>query len=326
MHDDSGTKVHSHDAEQDMKRGANQWYRNDADDDVRTATRKAEEQMRGADDAVGEVHDDSPAGQTQQSRGDEIGGGMNSDDTSLIPIDTTSNIFPGGLMEPATDSSIGHHEPTQTIEAPTFSEVQAGTSEGSTSLRDKRKAICHDTGSVQHAGNSALPNIQAIQSHAESSDATKVSEDAGKQSYPHISMFPGGSLVPDDVKQVTTEEHSTSHVPTFSKKKNFPTESEDADVHLRSPKSPNQAQLNSWEPFKEIVDSIRRIWSDLDHARIYVTSPIEIEELSVQQLQNQRRLWSWLKEDKELFDRQISSLLTKKFGFQVVSSASRSAC
>ena len=280
--------------------------------------------MRGTDDAVGGIQDDSPAGQTQQSWEDEIGGGINSNDTINIPTDTTSDIFPGSTIEPETDSSMGYHEPTQTIEATTFTEVQAETSEGSTSRRDKRKAIYHDAGSTQQAGNSALQKIQAIQSHAEGSDAAKVSQDAGKQRNPHISMFPGGSLVPDNVKQVTTEEHSGSHVPTFSKKRNFPTESEDADVHLRSPKIPNQAQLNSWEPFKEIVDSIRRLWSGLDHARICVTSPIKIEELSAQQLPNQRRLWSWLREDKELFDRQISSLLTKKFGFQVVCSDAHS--
>ena len=315
---DTGVKAHSSDAEQDMQRAANQWCSNDGDDDVQTATRKAEEQMRGADDAVGEVHDDSPAGQTQQSRGDEIDGGINSDDTVNIPTDTMSDIFPGGSVEPATDSSVGHREPIQTVEVSTGSERQTETSEENTSRRDKRRAIYHGMGSVDQAGNGAIPWIQATASHAEESDTAIVSGDAGLQTRRPSSMFPGRSLVPDDVEQVTAETHSSSHVPPFSKKRNFPNESEGVDVQLRSPKNSNQAQLNSWEPFKEIVDSIRRIWSDLDHARIYVTSPIKIEELSAQQLPNQQRLWSWLKEDKELFDRQIGSLLRKKFGFQVV--------
>jgi hypothetical protein len=63
--DDTGVKAHSSGIEHNMQRNADRWYSNDADDDVQTATRKAEEQMRGADDAVSEVHDDSPAGQTQ---------------------------------------------------------------------------------------------------------------------------------------------------------------------------------------------------------------------------------------------------------------------
>ena len=315
--DDTGVKAHSSDS--------NQLYNNDGDDDVQTATRKAEEQMRSADDVVGEVHEDSPAGQTQHSKGDEIDGGINSDDTINIPTDTTSDIFPRGSIEPANDSSLGHHEaPIQTIEASTLSERPAETSEENTSRRDKRRAIYHDIGSVDQAGNSAIPRIQATVSHAEGSDTATVSGDAGLQTGRPSSMFPGRSLVPDVVKQVTAETHSSSHVPMFSKKRNFPNESEDADVQLRLPKISNEAQLNSWEPFKEIVDSIRRIWSDLDHARIYVTSPIDIQDLSAQQHPNQRRLWSWLKEDKELFDRQIGLLLTKKFGFQAVYSDAHS--
>ena len=168
------------------------------------------------------------------------------------------DLFPGGTIEPDTDSSIGHHETTQTIETPTFNEIQAETSEGSTSRLDRRKAIHHDTGSVQQAGNSAIPRIYATVSHAEESVIPTNRPD---------SMFPGRSRVPDDVKQVITEEHSSSNLLTNSKKRNLPNESEGIDYQSRSPKISNQAQLNSWEPFKETVDSIRRIWSDLDHAR-----------------------------------------------------------
>ena len=108
---------------------ANQWYTNDEDDDVENATRKAEEQMRGADDAVGAVHDDSPAGQTQQFKGDEIDDGESSHDTNNIPTDTTGEVFPGRSIDPANDSSIGRHGATQNTEAPTYGEVQAVTSE-----------------------------------------------------------------------------------------------------------------------------------------------------------------------------------------------------
>jgi hypothetical protein len=122
------------------------------------------------------------------------------------------------------------------------------------------------------------------------------------------------------MKQRTTEEHSSAQTPTLSKKRNLPTESEDASVNLRLPKPLNQIQLNSWEPFKETVDAIGRIWGNLSHARIYVTSSRDIEELSTQQQTDQERLWSWLKEDQELFDRQMSLLHMKGFGFQVVCS------
>ena len=52
VHDDIGIKAHSFEAHQDIQRIANQWYNNDEDDNVQTATRKAEEQMRSADDAL----------------------------------------------------------------------------------------------------------------------------------------------------------------------------------------------------------------------------------------------------------------------------------
>ena len=115
--------------------------------------------MRGAEDAVGEVHDDSPARQTQQLSKDEINNSISSHDTINILTDTTSDVFLGGSIDPATDSSIGHYEPTQNIEEPTFSEVQAKTSEGSTSRRDKRKVMYYETGSVDNAGSSAILRI-----------------------------------------------------------------------------------------------------------------------------------------------------------------------
>ena len=237
--DDTSVKARSSSTEHDMRHNANLWYSIGADGDVQTATRKAEEQMRGADDAVDEVHEDSPAGQTQNCRGNEIGDGMNSDRTSTVPIDTGSDIFPGGSIESATDSSIGHHEPIHTIEAPAFSGVQVETTEGRTSRLDKRKPIYHDARSVQQAGNSALPKIQTIQSNAEESDNAAVNGHAGIPTDRPVSMFPGGSLVPDGVKQVTTKKQL--QIPTLSKKRNLPTGSEDLDIHLRPPKPSNQA-------------------------------------------------------------------------------------
>ena len=225
VYDDSGIKGHWHDTEQDLQHGANQWYANDEDDNVQTATRKAEEQMRGADDAVGEVHDNSPAGQTQQFKGDEVDGGTSSRDKINIPTGTTGEIFPGGSIDPATDSSIGRHESTQNIEAPTFSEVQAVTSEVSASHRDKRKAIYREMGSVDEAGNNAIPQIQRAASHTEESDTAAVSEDATISTDRPKSMFPGGPLAPG---QFIPGEQSSSELPTLSKKRNLPTEPDDA--------------------------------------------------------------------------------------------------
>jgi hypothetical protein len=50
--------------------------------------------------------------------------------------------------EPAASSSVDAHAPIQAIEAPTISEVQAETIEGSTSLQEKRKAIYHEGSAV----------------------------------------------------------------------------------------------------------------------------------------------------------------------------------
>ena len=310
IHDDRGIN---------MPHSANQRYTNDDGDDVQTGTRKAEEQMRGAEDAVNETYDDEPACQTQQTRGDETGDGINGDDGIHIPANTMIELFPGGPIEPTPDSSIGHHEPTQRIEALAISEKQAETIDGGTSLPDKRKAIYHERGSVHEAGNSAIPRLQVNASREEESSAAVVSEEPVISMNPRESMFPAGALTPGSLQQVTPGGQSSSAKSTLSKKRNLPTEYEDAGVHLRAPKISNQTQLHSWEPFKGTVDAIGRVWGDLDHARIYVTSSVDIGELSVQQHPNHVRLWSWLKEDRELFDRQIS-LLRKKFGFQVICS------
>ena len=316
--DDTGIKVHLHDAKQDIQRSANQWYNNDEDDDIQTATRKAEEQMSSADDVVGEVHDDTSADCTQQADRENTYGDIQSELTIKIPIGTASDKFSEGPIEQTASSSVDAHAPIQAIEAPTFGEVQAETIGGSTSLQDKREPIYHETTSVNDAANSAMPGILIIASRQEGSDTAAVSGDAAMSTDRPDSMFPGGSLAPSHMNQVN--EQSSSQYPMLSKKRNLPTEPEEADVHLRPRKTLNKAQLRSWEPFRETVDVVGRIWRNLDHARIYVTSSIEVKELSAQQHPNQGRLWSWLKEDQELFDRQMSSLLRKKFGFQVVCS------
>ena len=220
-----------------------------------------------------------------------------------------------GGAEPAASSSVDANAPIQAIAAPTFSAVQAETIEGSNSLQDK---LYSETAFVNEEGISAIPGILVTASRENGSDTAAVSGDAAMSTDRPDSMFPGGSLAPSHMNQFN--EQSSSQCPMLSKKRNLPTEPEEADVHSRPRKTSNKAQLSNWEPFRETVDVVGRIWRDLDHARIYVTSSIEIKELSAQQQPNQERLWSWLKEDQELFDGQIASLLRKKLGFQVVCS------
>ena len=287
--------------------GVNQWYN---DDDEQTATRKTEGQMCSPDDAVGKVHNHRSADCTQQADREDTDGDIQSEITIKIPIGTASDIFRGSPIEPAASSSVDAHEPIQDIEVPTFSEVQAETIAGSTSLQDERKLIYHETASVNQVGKSAIPGILVTASREEGSDTAAVSGDAAMSTDRPDSVFQGGFLPPCHTNQFN--EQLSSQYPTLSKKRNLPTEPEENPS--------NKAQLSSWEPFRETVDVVGRIWRDLDHARIYVTSSIEVKELSAQQHTNQERLWSWLKEDSELFDRQMSSLLMKKFGFQVVCS------
>ena len=80
--------------------------------------------------------------------------------------------------EPAGSNSGGAHALIQAIEAPTSSEVQAETIEGSTFLQDKRKALHHETASVNQAGNSAIPDIVVTAAREEGSDTAAVSQDA----------------------------------------------------------------------------------------------------------------------------------------------------
>ena len=143
---------------------------------------------------------------------------------------------------------------------PAFSEVQAP------SLQDKRKAIYHETASVNEADNSAIPGILVTASREEGSDTAAVSGDATMSTDRPDFTFPGGSLAPSHMKQFN--EQSSSQYLTLSKKRNLPSEPEEADMHLRPRITSNKAQLSSWEPFRETVDVVGRIRRDLDRARI----------------------------------------------------------
>ena len=150
---------------------------------------------------------------------------------------------------------------------------------------------------------------------ASSELATETSPRGGIHNY-----FPLTNASAESCDSVSIPPHYSEAGSIFKKRK-FSNQPDDIDAQLRSIESQKRTQIKDWEPFKETVDSIRRIWSDLDHARIYVTSPLELEELAAQRHPFHRRLWSWSKEDKEGFDHQIGRLLRdRKFGFQAVSS------
>ena len=282
------------------------WPNNDQEDDVWTGTRKAEEQMRGADDAVGEVYDDSLI-QTRGSSEEESDLGVADDNTNGTPTDTANDVT--------------RQEPTQIVEVPPVSVEQVEKSDAATSRQDKRRAIYQNSELPGHLANSSLSNIGTFQPTSEMNrpgcDVNKTDEDS-TASEPNASptrpksLFPGESLIPYGAKQAMK-----GSLP--SKKRHLPDEAGVHDYRLNPPKERGRAQRSNFEPFKEIVDSIGRIWSTLDHSHIYVTSNVDIEELAGQQHPTKRRLWSWSEPERELFDRHISDLrIRRRFGLEVV--------
>lgn len=62
--------------------------------------------MRSAYDAAGEVCNDTSVDYNQQTNREGIDGSTNSDDIVNITTDTMSDVFPGGPIKPASDSSV----------------------------------------------------------------------------------------------------------------------------------------------------------------------------------------------------------------------------
>ena len=238
------------------------------------------------------------------------------------------------------------------MEAPILSGTQAETSEGGTSRRDKRRAICRNAESLGQVVNSALPKIQITQSHVERSDGVTVSQDAGLQSGRPPSMFPGPSFVPRGVEarkgNVQSSSPATRHpraireprhgngkplpyIPDetgddgvanpleLSRRRKFD-EVEQNDVHIRTAQDHKLAQLIHWESMKDEVASVERIWDEIEDDKIYVTSTVDLVELASRRHAKHKRLWSWSKEEKDQFDSQIGELLSKGYALQVVTS------
>ena len=346
-------------AVQRMQYDVNQWYDHDEEDDVQSGTRKAEEQMRGSDGAVGEVYNDSPTGRNGQDReeGEEKECDVDHGDMGSNSTDTAIDVFPGGPIEPTANSSGDHHEPTHPLEPPTFSGSQAETSEGSTSLRDKRKPIYRNQDSFGQVATSAAPKIQTPQFQGKGSDAGTVAQDADLQAVRPPSMFfPGPSFVPRGVKAaervVQSSPQATRHThairePRHENAKPLPDipdesghdgvtnpldlsrrrkfdEVEQPDVHIRTPQDHDLTQLENWESMKEEIASVRRNMDDLEKNRIYILSSVDLEELASRRHPKYNRLWSWSNTEKGQFHDQIDRLLHKGFQLQMLISEQHS--
>ena len=112
-------------------------------------------------------------------------------------------------------------------------------------------------------------------------------------------IFPGSSFGKgnSDDRRLPDQPGASSlaEYPKVSKRREFAEEVEETEVQIRTRKEHTPAQLKDWESFKDEVAAVQSIWSQLDHARIYATSTVDIKELTSKQHPSQRRLWSWSK-------------------------------
>ncbi|KAK3045703.1 hypothetical protein LTR09_012748 [Extremus antarcticus] len=425
-----------------------QWPNNDQDEDVWTGMKKTEEQIRSADDAVGEVYDDSVPNQPEQNSETESDLGVGHGNNNGTLTNVANDIVLGHLNVPINNSSTVHQGPAQSIETPTFSVVQVETSEGVTSRQDKRRAIHHDKESSKQLANSGSSDIGTVQPASEingpESTANQPNEDSAA-SEPNASftrpesLFPGKSLIPYGTKQATKGSYTSLEISPSSRKRPFPNvaggnEPLNADgqgerskhpserskqkavvvdseilgrvddeppqgrtrrpehvdecntgtvdressplanrrvapfpgpsnirgppdaldvnsnsgretsqggiraqsvgvlkrnlksheveeyAHIRSLKDRKPAQLKDWELAKDAIVSVEKLQHELDQNAIYITSTLDIEELTPRRHRNHTRLWSWSREEQLEFDSQVGALLRKNFRLQMVSS------
>jgi len=425
-----------------------QWPNNDQDEDVWTGMKKAEEQIRSADDAVGEVYDDSVPNQPEQNSETENGLGVGHGNKTGTLTNAANDIDLGHLIVPITNSSTINQGPAQSIETPTSSVAQVETSEGFTSRQDKRRAIHHDKESSKRLVNSGSSDIGTFQPASEingpestvnqPNEESAASEPNASFTRPE-SLFPGKSLIPHGTKQATKGSYTSLEISPSSGERPFPNlaggndplnangqgerskhpserskqkavvvDSEilrrvddeppqgrtrrpehvderstgtvdressllanrrvapfpgpsnirgppdalDVDsnsgretsqggiraqsvgvlkrklksdeveehAHIRSPKDRKPAQLKDWELAKDAIVSVEKLQHELDQNAIYITSTLDIEELTPRRHRNHTRLWSWSREEQLEFDSQVGALLRRNFRLQMVSS------
>lgn len=291
VHDDSGITAQSSDADAEIENIGNKWHNNDGDDDdVQTATRKAEEQMRSAEDAVGEIYDDNSADHNTNRA--IVGTDTGSDKVVHNSRDTQSGLFPRGIIEPSSISRQYRNEGLQ--------------SEKTVPLRTKRNAV------YLEAGHDDLPNIQAIESNGD-----EINRDRDNRKVSHMSMFPGGPLKPaPTVREVVGDDNVNAN-------KLVPSQSDQAQLGKRrwhSYEFDDREYSGDWESMKILIASVESIWDQLDHTRIHITSTIDIVELDSKRVKIHERLWSWSRDEKDQFKLQIGQLVkAKELQLQMVS-------
>ena len=337
--------VEQPDVDQYMQRDIYQWYAHDGEDDVQCGKREAEEHVRNAADAAGEVYDDILLGNEQEEEED----GNENDITVHDPRNTTTSLFPGGLIEPQADSSEGDHILSGAIGSQMSSEIHTGTRDRSTSRRDIKKPVYKNEAFLEYVAARPLLGIEAPRSYGREPERVHVNSDTNQQINRPKSHSPGPSFNPEEPRQVTVDVRSQaaqahyitrgsprvngkhSYVPLpklpvqtgnseLSRRRKFVDETEETNIRIRTPQNHNPAQLKDFESVKDEVASVELIWNELEDNKIYVMSTVDIEELASRRHPKHKRLWSWSKDEEDAFDSQIGLLLRRGFHLQVITS------
>lgn len=364
-----------------------QWPNIDQDEDIETGMKKAEEQIRSTDDAVGEVYDDSVpnqpepnietendfgVGQVETSEGvtsrqnkrrairherkssQQMANSDSSDTGTIQPAseingpESTVNqpnqdsaaselnasftrpesLFPGKSLLPlgtdqATKGSYTSLEISPSSRKKTFPNVAGGTDPLSADGQDERsrhaskqskqKAVVLDGEVLDHVDDEP-PQGRPYRSEHVDEPFPGPSNIRGPLDGLDVVSNPGGESCQDGSK--------AQSVGVLKRKLNSG-EVED-HAHIRSPEDRKPAQLKDWEFAKDVTVSVEKLQHELDQNAIYITSTVDIDELTPRRHQNHTRLWSWSREEQSEFDSEVGALLRRNLRLQMVSSSQHS--
>ena len=320
------------DVERHAQRDIDQWYAHDEEDDTESEMRKAEEHIRSAADAAGEVYKDSLQGKEQEEEDEED---RNDEDNKIAvhsPRSNATTLFPGDPIERQAHYSEREHVLSGSTGTQVSDEIQTGPSDRRSSRRDRMKPIHNNVEFLKYVAAHPSLGMDAPRTHERQPDTVLVNADTDPQTGRPKSLFPGQSFDPTVAKDATTDTqlsaqaapyHHTLNVPSHGGRKNartplpnlphqtgnsavanlfelsrrrkFEDETEETNVHIRTFQDHSPAQLKHWESMKDEVASVEQIWDEFEDDKIYVTSTVDIERLASRRHPKHKRLWSWKK-------------------------------
>lgn len=325
----------------------------EGEDDVQRGTREAMEHMRSAEDAAGEIMDDSGP-----SSGAEAGAEHPDSIVGTDGIRDRFSLFPGVSGNAKTNIKESRPAPSVSTKVWTFRKMHANSKREHASKREGILAVQVSEPSVdrtdldQSSARTDEPSFvipddirrvrspkwrtdrpqssfPGLHSHLPRSEGVRnalpTSNGFGSSTSPRRSLSAAKqSLVAPASKVGATDARAIGTRPPITRRRKL-NEMETEDVHIRPSKERDLAQLECWESFKRDVDSVEKMRNDMEENVIYVKGTVGVGILVQREHPTERHLWSWTKAEQHEFDAQLGPLLREGYRLQVVISDRQSA-